>query len=56
VYKWLEAVAWEMGREPSPELEAVARETIDLVSLAQEPDGYLNSWCQVVDPAWAGPT
>jgi len=52
VYKWLEALAWEMGREPSPELEALARDAIDLVSAAQEPDGYLNSWCQVVDPAW----
>jgi DUF1680 family protein len=52
VYKWLEALAWEMAREPSPELERLARETIDLVSAAQEPDGYLNSWCQVVDPAW----
>jgi DUF1680 family protein len=52
VYKWLEALAWEIGREPSPELEAVARETIDLVAAAQAPDGYLNSWCQVVDPAW----
>ena len=52
VYKWLEALAWEIGREPSPELEALARETIDLVAAAQEPDGYLNSWCQVVDRAW----
>ena len=52
VYKWLEAIAWEIGREPSPELEALARETIDLVASAQEPDGYLNSWCQVVDPSW----
>jgi DUF1680 family protein len=52
VYKWLEALAWEMGRDPSPEFESLARETIDLVAAAQEPDGYLNSWCQVVDPAW----
>ncbi|HEX2701968.1 MAG TPA: beta-L-arabinofuranosidase domain-containing protein, partial [Solirubrobacteraceae bacterium] len=52
VYKWLEALAWEIGRAPSPELEALARETIDLVAAAQEPDGYLNSWCQVVDPDW----
>jgi uncharacterized protein len=52
VYKWLEAIAWEIGREPSPELESLARETIDLVASAQEPDGYLNSWCQVVDPSW----
>jgi uncharacterized protein len=52
VYKWLEAIAWEIGREPSAELERLAHETIGLVGAAQEPDGYLNSWCQVVDPAW----
>ncbi len=43
VYKWLEALAWEIGREPSPGLEALARETIGLVAATQEPDGYLNS-------------
>ena len=52
VYKWLEALAWEIGREPSPDFEALARETIDLVGAAQGPDGYLNSWCQVLDPDW----
>ena len=52
VYKWLEAIAWELGREPSAELERFARETTELVAAAQEPDGYLNTWCQVVDPAW----
>jgi hypothetical protein len=52
VYKWLEAIAWELGREPSAELERLARETTELVADAQEPDGYLNSWCQVVDPSW----
>ena len=52
VYKWLEAIAWEIGREPSPELEALARETIELVAAAQEPDGYLNSYGQVIDPSW----
>jgi DUF1680 family protein len=52
VYKWLEALAWELGREPSSELERLARETTELVAAAQEPDGYLDTWCQVVDPAW----
>ena len=52
VYKWLEAIAWELGREPSAELERLARETTELVAAAQEPDGYLDTWCQVVDPAW----
>jgi hypothetical protein len=51
VYKWLEAVAWELGREPSEELERLGRETAELVAAAQEPDGYLNSWGQL-DPAW----
>jgi hypothetical protein len=52
VYKWLEAVAWELGREPSGELERLAHETIELVAAAQADDGYLNTWCQVVDPDW----
>ena len=52
VYKWLEAIAWELDREPSPELERLARETTELVAAAQMPDGYLNSWSQVVDPEW----
>lgn len=52
VYKWLEAVSWELGRQPSAELERLAHETIELVAAAQEEDGYLNSWCQVVDPGW----
>jgi DUF1680 family protein len=52
VYKWLEAIAWERARQPSAELESLARETIDLVAAAQAPDGYLNTFCQVIDPAW----
>jgi uncharacterized protein len=52
VYKWLEAVAWELGREPSTELERLAHDTIELVAAAQEKDGYLNTWCQLVDPDW----
>ncbi len=52
VYKWLEALAWELGREPTPELEQLATDTIELVAAAQMPDGYLNTWCQIEDPAW----
>ncbi|HEY7398820.1 MAG TPA: beta-L-arabinofuranosidase domain-containing protein [Gaiellaceae bacterium] len=52
VYKWLEAVAWELGRGSSPQLEELADKTIELVEAAQEPDGYLNTWCQVNDPTW----
>ena len=50
--KWLEALAWERGREPSDELDRLASEAIQLVAAAQAPDRYLNSWCQVIDPSW----
>jgi uncharacterized protein len=52
VYKWLEALAWEIGREPSDRLATLATDAIALVGAAQEPDGYLNTWCQINDPAW----
>ena len=48
VYKWLEAVAWELGRAPDPGLAAAADQAIELVAAAQRPDGYLNSYVQVV--------
>jgi uncharacterized protein len=52
VYKWLEALAWELGRQPTPELERLADDAIELVAAAQMPDGYLNTWCQLEDPSW----
>jgi uncharacterized protein len=48
VYKWLEAVGWELGRGPDPGLAAAADQAIGLVAAAQRPDGYLNSYVQVV--------
>jgi DUF1680 family protein len=48
VYKWLEGVGWELGRAPDPALGAAADEAIGLVAAAQRPDGYLNSYVQVV--------
>jgi uncharacterized protein len=48
VYKWLEAVGWELGHGGDPTLEAAADEAIGLVAAAQRPDGYLNSYVQVV--------
>jgi DUF1680 family protein len=55
VYKWLEALAWEMGNAPDAELQHMADEAIALISAAQQPDGYLNSYYQVVEPdrKWA---
>jgi uncharacterized protein len=50
VYKWLEAVGWELARERSAELERRAAETIELVAAAQGDDGYLNSYFTLVQP------
>jgi DUF1680 family protein len=50
VYKWLEAVGWELGREGDRTLAADADEVIDLVERAQREDGYLNTYVQVVAP------
>ncbi len=50
VYKWLEAVGWELGRAPDAGLGASADEAIELIRSAQRPDGYLNTFVQVVAP------
>ena len=50
IYKWLEAVSYELVNLPDPELEAMANEAIDLLAAAQQKDGYLNSYFQVVEP------
>lgn len=52
VYKWLEALAWELERHPSEQLQKLAQETAELVAAAQQDDGYINSYCQVVNPDW----
>ncbi|MDN4614227.1 glycoside hydrolase family 127 protein [Leifsonia sp. F6_8S_P_1B] len=43
IYKYLEAVAWEIGRTGDPALEARFRAIVARVAAAQEPDGYLNT-------------
>lgn len=43
VYKYLEAVAWELARRPDPALEARFRAVVARVAAAQEADGYLNT-------------
>ena len=48
VYKWLEAVAWELGRAPDPDLTRKADQAIEAVLAAQRDDGYINSYVQVV--------
>ncbi|MEV6285548.1 beta-L-arabinofuranosidase domain-containing protein [Kribbella sp. NPDC051770] len=49
VYKWLEAVAWEYGRNPSDDLLRRQRELTAVVAAAQREDGYLDSVVQLRD-------
>ena len=43
VYKLMEAMAWEVGRSGSPDADARIRGLTEIISPAQEPDGYLNT-------------
>ena len=51
VYKWLEAVGWELGRCPDGALKKIADEAISLVQAAQCDDGYLNCYVQTTPSA-----
>ncbi|HEX4704285.1 MAG TPA: beta-L-arabinofuranosidase domain-containing protein [Pseudonocardiaceae bacterium] len=51
VYKWLEAASWQLARSDAdhPDSKRLADDVeriVGLVANAQQPDGYLNSWCQ----------
>jgi DUF1680 family protein len=48
VYKWLEAAAWQLAQGPSAQLESDVDHIVSLVAAAQQPDGYLNTWFQLV--------
>jgi DUF1680 family protein len=43
VYKYLEAVAWELGCRSDPALEEDFTQTVARIAAAQETDGYLNT-------------
>ena len=47
VYKWLEAAAWEYGRNPSDDLLQRIRDLTAVVAAAQREDGYLDSVVQL---------
>jgi uncharacterized protein len=50
VYKWIEAAALELSRQPSDELLALVDRSIDAIEPAQKSDGYLNSYYTVAEP------
>lgn len=45
--KWLEAVAYSLQTSPNEKLEKLADKAIDLIGLAQQEDGYLNTYFTV---------
>ncbi|GAB3837386.1 glycoside hydrolase family 127 protein [Kribbella italica] len=46
VYKWLEAVAWEVGRSEDATLREWLRARTELIAAAQDDDGYLGTFVQ----------
>jgi DUF1680 family protein len=48
LYKLLEAIAWERSHGTDPEQEAFLAAGSELIAAAQRPDGYLNTYVQVV--------
>ncbi|WP_089106308.1 glycoside hydrolase family 127 protein [Streptomyces hyaluromycini] len=48
VYKWLEAASWHLAQDTDEALAADVARIIGLVAAAQQPDGYLNTWFQLV--------
>ena len=50
VYKVLEGLAYTLADRRDPALEKRADAIIDLIAAAQEPDGYLNTYYQLVKP------
>lgn len=54
VYKALEGMAYSLINNPDPELEKKADEWIDKFAAAQQPDGYINTFCTLtgLDKRW----
>jgi len=46
LYKWLEAVAYQLAVKPDPALRKAADSAISLIERAQTPEGYLNTYYQ----------
>jgi DUF1680 family protein len=46
IYKWMEAVAWQLASGDVPQLRADLERLTDVIAKAQEPSGYLNTYYQ----------
>ncbi|WP_319415234.1 beta-L-arabinofuranosidase domain-containing protein [Marispirochaeta aestuarii] len=50
VYKWLEAVSYSIESGKGSAFVPLAEQAIDLITRAQQPDGYLNTYYTLVKP------
>jgi DUF1680 family protein len=50
VYKWLEGVSYSLAGQRDPQLESTSDEVIASIAVAQMPDGYLDTYFQLVQP------
>lgn len=50
VYKWLEAASFSIVHDPDAGLDNLMDEMIALIAAAQEENGYLNTYFQLVEP------
>jgi len=50
VYKWLEGNSWSLAERRDAQLEAASDEVIASIAAAQMPDGYLDTYFQLVEP------
>lgn len=48
--KWMEAVAFSLAAGPNPKLENIMDEMVDLLSHAQEADGYMDTYFMLKEP------
>ena len=50
VYKWLEAVAYSLKNEVDNDLRKLADGVVDLIAMAQQDDGYINTYYTIKEP------
>lgn len=50
VYKWLEAVAYSLNDKYDEDLKETADSVVDLIGMAQEEDGYINTYFSIKAP------
>lgn len=50
LYKWIEAVSYNLSGGGNADLELLVNEAIALIEAAQQPDGYLDTYYTLVEP------